>query len=222
VAKGKRRPARINIQLPLPFPTHFLIDASVSRPSEWKRIFAEKGNDATTVIELGLQQNVDDDVISRTAEQIGAWVVTEDKEFHYDAASGGVFYPNVVFLVGDTALEYEHRLHVMKDAINYVYVPDIDEVQRYYVICDLDTGQVRIETPPTPPPELLRILPALSQSKYGLKNADLRKLWNCSSSTAWRKATRLVLDGWLRKAKKTKGRRYFKGPKLEGEFRRFI
>lgn len=226
MAKSERRRARTSTQLLLPFPKHFLIDVSVSRPSAWKGIFAESGNYATTILELGLQQNVDDDVVSETAEKIGAWVVTEDKEFHYEAATGGVFYTNIIFLVGENTLKHEQRLQVVKEVmnevVNYAYLPGIGETQNYYIIWDLDTGQVRIKAPPTPPPELLRILPALSKSKNGLRNADLRKLWNCSSSTAWRKAACLVREGWLRKARKTKGRRYFRGPKLEEGFRRFI
>lgn len=224
MTKSERRRGRIGEQLPLPFPTHLLIDASVSRPREWKRIFAEIDIDTTTLPELGVQQNVNDDVVSKTAKQIKAWVVTEDKEFHYEAASGGVYYPNVIFLVKEkeTTLGHRPRLQVMEQAMNYAYWQPIDEFQSYSIVCNLDTGQVRIQPPPIPPPELLKILPALSQSRYGLKNADLRRLWSCSNSTAWTKATHLVSEGWLRRGGRTKGRRYFKGPKLEEEFRRFI
>ncbi|MBC7109278.1 MAG: DUF5615 family PIN-like protein [Methanomassiliicoccales archaeon] len=225
MTKSEKGLPQAGTQLPLPFPKHFVIDASVSRPSEWKEMFTENGDQVTTITELGLPQNAPDDVISVTAKGIGAWVLTQDREFHYDAALRGVFYSKIVYLVGTTTripADIKALSKATKGAIEQVSCVDTGGNQNFFVIVDLDSGQVRVEATPSPPSELLAILPALSQSRHGLKNADLRKLWGCSRSTAWKKALRLVQEGWLRKAGKTSSCRYLKGRKLEEDFRRIV
>ena len=204
-------------QLPLPFPPRFLIDECVPQPWNWKEALEKTGANVATVHEHELLGK-GDDIISTTAKRKRAWVVTKDYKFHYEAVSHGVSSPNIVWIEGNQPLDTDTLEEAVGEItkVCYSFATEIGmEQSHYFIHYDLNTGKCVIETCPPPPPDLLKVLPLLKKKSRGLANVDLRDAWNCNASTAWRKAKQLVLDGWLHEVGKTKGRRYFEGPRLE-------
>ena len=215
---GEERPLKTpKEQLPLPFPHRFLIDECVPHPWNWKEALEKTGADVATVHEYELLGK-GDDIVSTTAKRKRAWVVTEDYRFHYGTVSRGVSSPNIVWIEGKEPLDTDTVEEAVGEItkVCYSFPAEISAEQNcYFIRYNLATGECLTETYPSPPPELLKVLPLLRKKPQGLANVDLRNVWGCSASTAWRKAKRLVLEGWLHKVGKTKRRRYFKGPKLK-------
>lgn len=204
-------------QLPLPFPSsipNFLIDECVPHFWDLKAELKRAGVNATVAPEAGLCGKKDN-VVSKAARELCTSLITTNYRFNYDTLFKGEGVaeapPNIVWIDGypQDISTFVGALQEMANITNNTSSANI----RWFMYYSC-TGNFVIEGTQIPPLLILKILPHLSKAKWGLANVDLRTIWGCSRSTAYRRARQLVWEEWLHKVGKTRGRRYFKGPKL--------
>ena len=189
-----------------------LIDECVPHPWDLKTALESKGVDATFVYEHDLCGK-GDSIVSRTAKKLGAVVITTDYKFSKEAVIQGEVPPDIVWIDRKQTSYTSTLINALKEIVNNSY-HNYSYNLRYF--CS-SAGECQRKEVELPPPELQKILAYLDKNaaKKGLSYADLTGIWNCSRSTAWRRAKKLVIEGWLHKVRKGRETRFFRGNKLK-------
>ena len=196
------------------FPTPVLIDESVPHLWDLKTALAKVGINATVVQEHDLCGEKDH-VVSKTAKELGALILTTDYKFSKDTITQGEAPPDIVWIDREQMIYTPILVNALKEIVNNSYHAYSGNI-RHFIYCS-STGEHQHKEVELPPPELQEVLAHLGENtaKKGLSNTDLRNIWNCSRATVWRRASKLVTDGWLHRVRKGREIRFFRGPKLK-------
>lgn len=195
------------------FPGRLLIDECVPHLWGLKAALENKGVDVTVVHEYDLRSK-GDSIVSRTARKLGAPIVTTDYKFNKETITQGAAPPDIIWIDKKQTSYTSALVDTLKEIAENPYHTCSGNLRRF-TYCS-SAGECQHKEIELPPPELQEILAHLDKNitKKGLSNADLRNIWNCSRSTAWRRAKKLVIEGWLHKVRKGRETRFFRGSRL--------
>ena len=195
-------------------PVRVLIDECVPHPWDLKTALESKAVDATVVHEHNIRSK-NDSIVSITARKLEAIVITTDYKFNQETITQGEVPPDIIWISRQQASYTSAIIDALKEITEDPY-PTCSGNLRHFTYCS-PAGVCRRKEVELPPPELQDILVYLDKStaNKGLSNVDLRNIWNCSRTTAWRRASKLVIDGWLHKVRKGREIQFFRGPKLK-------